>query len=195
MTNVRSALVPMFAIATMAAVAMPVRTAPPLRAEVRLCTLQPGTTLALIHVEQDTTLPFVPTDVQMMSGSGVRAGPVDSLLATASTLMPAARVRVLQLDSSSRAILASNGVSASQPIAFIRAAPYRADCRPTRGTVPRDSPRAGTWATYAPLSHSVMSGSTERQFSLFRKFGTTPTRVAERSRSESLATCRSPLPR
>ncbi len=124
----------MFAIATMAAVAMPVRTAPPLRAEVRLCTLQPGTTLALIHVEQDTTLPFVPTDVQMMSGSGVRAGPVDSLLATASTLMPAARVRVLQLDSSSRAILASNGVSASQPIAFIRAAPYRADCRTIRWT-------------------------------------------------------------
>jgi hypothetical protein len=54
---------------------------------------------------------------------------MDSLLATASTLMPAARVKLLQLDSSSRAILAANGVTASQPIAFIRAAPYRADCR------------------------------------------------------------------
>jgi hypothetical protein len=129
MIDVRSALVPMFAVATMAAAAMPVGTAPPVRAEGRLCTLQPGTTLALIRVEKDTTLPFASTAVQMMSGSGVRPGPADSLLATASTLMPAARVRVLQLDSSSRAILASNGVSASQPIAFIRAAPFRADCK------------------------------------------------------------------
>jgi hypothetical protein len=129
MTHAKSALVPMFTIAMMAAVAMPVSTAPHLRADGRLCTLRPGTTLALIRVEQDTTLPFARADVEMMSGSGVRPGPGDSLLATASTLMPAARVRVLQLDSSSRAILASNGVNASQPIAFIRAAPYRADCK------------------------------------------------------------------
>ena len=134
MTDVRSALVPMFAIATMTAIAMPVRTAPLLPADGRLCTLQPGTTLAVIRVEQDTTLPFAPTAVEMLSGSGVRPSPADSLLATASTLMPAARVRVLQLDSSSRAILTSNGVSASQPIAFIRAAPYRADCRTMRWT-------------------------------------------------------------
>lgn len=133
MTNVRSALLPMFAITTMAAIAVPLRTAP-LPATDRLCTLQPGTTLALIRVEQDTTLPFAPTGVEMMSGSGVRPGPIDSLLATPSTLMPAARVRVLQLDSSSRVILASHGVSASQPIAFIRAAPYRADCRTMRWT-------------------------------------------------------------
>lgn len=124
----------MFAIATMSAAAMPFRTSPLLPAEAMFCTLEPGTTLALIRVERDTTLPFAPAGVQMMSGSGVRPSPEDSLLATASTLMPAARVRVLQLDSSSRAILASNGVSASQPIAFIRAAPYRADCRTLRWT-------------------------------------------------------------
>jgi hypothetical protein len=113
----------------MAAVATPVRTAPLLHAERRFCTLVPGATLAVIRVEQDTMLPFARTHVEPMSGSGVRPGPDDSLLATTSTLMPAARVRVLQLDSTTRAILASNGVSASQPIAFIRAAPYRADCR------------------------------------------------------------------
>lgn len=124
----------MFAIATMAAVALPPRTAPQLPAERRFCTLLPGTTLALIRVEQDTTLPFAPGGVEMTSGSGVRPGPLDSLLATPSTQMPAARVRLLQLDSSSRVILASHGVSGSQPIAFIRAAPYRADCRTMRWT-------------------------------------------------------------
>ncbi|MEP6508217.1 MAG: hypothetical protein ABJC63_08320 [Gemmatimonadales bacterium] len=125
----RNSVVVLSAIATMAAVTMPVRTVPPLRGERRLCTLQPGTALALIRVEQDTTLPFAATDVERISGSGVRPSPVDSLLATASTPMPAARVRVLQLDPSSRAILASNGVTASQPIAFIRAAPFRGDCK------------------------------------------------------------------
>jgi hypothetical protein len=129
MIKLRRALAPMFAIATIPAAAMPVRTALPLGAERRFCTLQPGSALALIRVEQDTTLPFARTSVQMLSGSGVRPGAEDSLVATASTLMPAARVRVLQLDSGSRAILASHGVRASQPIAFIRAAPYRADCR------------------------------------------------------------------
>ena len=123
----------MFAIATMASIAVPRRTAAIPVAE-RLCTLQPGTTLALIRVEQDTTLPFAPTGVEMLSGSGVRPSSADSLLATPSTLMPAARVRLLQLDSSSRVTLASHGVSASQPIAFIRAAPYRADCRTLRWT-------------------------------------------------------------
>lgn len=123
----------MFAIATMAAL-VPLRTALSLPAEARLCTLRPGTTLAVIRVEQDTMLPFAHAGVEMASSSGVRPSLLDSLLATPSTLMPAARVRVLQMDSSSRAILASQGVSASQPIAYIRAAPYRADCRTMRWT-------------------------------------------------------------
>lgn len=104
----------------------------PLHAEARLCTLVPGSTLALIRVEQDTTLPLATTGVQPMSFSGVRSGPGDSLLATPTTPMPAARVRLIQLDSASRAILAGQGVIDSQPFAFIRAAPYRADCRTIR---------------------------------------------------------------
>jgi hypothetical protein len=124
----------MFATATLAATGLPPKTSPSLRAEVRLCTLEAGATLALIRVEQDTTLPFAPTGAEVMSMSGVRAGPPDSLLATPSTPMPAARVRVLQLDSSTRAIFAAHGITDSQPLAFIRAAPYRSDCRTIRWT-------------------------------------------------------------
>jgi hypothetical protein len=130
---VKRTLIPVFATAALA-IALHQKTLPSLRAEARLCTPLPGATLALIRVEQDTTLPFGPTGVEAMSGSGVRAGPRDSLLATPSTLMPAARVRVLELDSSTRVMLAEHGISGSQPIAFIRAAPYRADCRTIRWT-------------------------------------------------------------
>ncbi|MDQ3998109.1 MAG: hypothetical protein M3303_13965 [Gemmatimonadota bacterium] len=66
--------------------------------------------------------------------SGVREGAEDSLLATPTTLMPAARVRLLQLDSTTRVVFAAHGITDSQPIAFIRAAPYRADCRTIRWT-------------------------------------------------------------
>lgn len=109
-----------------------------MRTEARFCTLEAGATLALIRVEQDTTLPFAPTGAEAMSFSGVGAGPLDTLLATPSTPMPGARVRVLQLDSSTRAILTTHGITDSQPVAFIRAAPYRADCRTIRwmDTVP-----------------------------------------------------------
>lgn len=103
-----------------------------------LCTLAPGLTLAVVRVEQDTTLPFAPVAVRPMSGSGVRAGPGDSLVATPGTPMPAARVRLLRVDSTTREILAASGITDSQPVAFIRAAPYRADCRTIRwtGTIP-----------------------------------------------------------
>jgi hypothetical protein len=103
-------------------------------AETRLCTLVPSSTLAVLRVEEDTTLPFAPAALGAMSFSGVRAGAGDSLVATPATAMPAARVRLLQLDSITRAMLASHGVTDSQPIAFIRAAPYRADCRTIRWT-------------------------------------------------------------
>lgn len=105
-----------------------------LYAETRLCTLVPSSTLAVLRVDQDTTLRFAPAALDPMSFSGVRAGPGDSLLATPATPMPAARVRLLQLDSTTRATLASHGVTDSQPVAFIRAAPYRADCRTIRWT-------------------------------------------------------------
>jgi hypothetical protein len=98
------------------------------------CTMRPGRTVTLLRVERDTTLPVSPTGVDPMSASGVRPGPRDSLLATPGTLMPAARVRLLQLDATTRAVLASSGITDAQPMAFIRAAPYRADCRTIRWT-------------------------------------------------------------
>jgi hypothetical protein len=128
MRKIRSALAPIVAVVTMAAVAVP-PSANPSRSERRFCTLVPGTTLALIRVEQDTTLQFAASHVEMMSGTGVGRGPGDSLLATPATPMPAARVRLLKLDSSTRAVLDSSGIKDREPIAFIRAAPYRADCR------------------------------------------------------------------
>src|SRR5512140_1665458 len=87
-----------------------------------LCTLLPGRTLALLRVEKDTTLPFVPTGLQPLSMTGVR-GPADSLLATPGAPMPAGRVRLLQLDSTTRSELAAHGVSDREPMAFVRAAP------------------------------------------------------------------------
>jgi hypothetical protein len=98
-----------------------------------LCTLSPGTVLALIRVEQDTTLPHGGARLEPMSGTGVPPGAYDSLLASPSTLMPAARVRLLELDSATRRLLAAEGITDAQH-AFIVAAPYRADCRTVRYT-------------------------------------------------------------
>lgn len=94
-----------------------------------LCTMLPGTVVALVRVEQVMMVPFAPAPLRPMSMAGVRAGPGDSLLATPGTPMPGARVRLLQLDSATRGLLAAHGVSDSQPVAIVRAAPYRADCR------------------------------------------------------------------
>ena len=105
-----------------------------LQAEGRRCRLVPGRTLAVVRVERDTTLPVAASDVAPMSSSGVRSGVGDSMLATPTTPMPAARVRLLRLDSASRAIFAGWGITDRQPFAFIRAAPYRADCRTVRWT-------------------------------------------------------------
>ena len=98
-----------------------------------LCSLRPGTTMAVVRIEQDTTLPFVVSRSEALSAS--RTGREDdAYLATDGTLMPAGRVRVLQLDSISRAILGAAGITNRQPAAFLRAAPYRADCRTVRWT-------------------------------------------------------------
>jgi hypothetical protein len=74
MTTPRMACLPLFAIATLAATALPPEITPPLHAEARLCTRVPGGTLALLRVEQDTTLPFAPGGAEPMSASGVRRG-------------------------------------------------------------------------------------------------------------------------
>ena len=129
------ACLPLLAIGALASTsAFPFDPSSLLHAEARLCTLIPSSTLAVVRVEQDTTLPFAPSSAQPMSSSGVGSGRRDSLLATPATLMPAARVRLLDLDSTTRGILGTHGVTDAQPIAFIRAAPYRADCRTIRWT-------------------------------------------------------------
>lgn len=130
----RPACLPLLAIGVVVSTASLPFEPPSVHREARLCTIVPGSTLAVVRVEQDTTLPFGPPAAQPMSSSGVRPGPGDSLLATAGTPMPAARVRLLEVDSATRAQLARHGVAATQPTAFIRAAPYRADCRTIRWT-------------------------------------------------------------
>jgi hypothetical protein len=95
----------------------------------------PGSTVALIRVERDTTLPLGRGGGgAFMSASGVRPGPGDSLLADATTLMPAARVTLLGVDDSTRSLLREANITDRQPVVFIRAEPYRADCRTTRWT-------------------------------------------------------------
>jgi hypothetical protein len=96
--------------------------------------MSPGPVLALLRVERDTTLPHASVRSTPMSLLGVRPGRADSLLAMPGDPMPAARVRLLRMDSTTRQRLAVNGVRDSVPVAFIRAAPYRADCRTIRWT-------------------------------------------------------------
>jgi len=105
-----------------------------LLAESARCTMRPGAVMAVLRVEKDTILSFAPVGVDPMSFSGVREGPHDTLLAIPGTPMPAARVRLLQLDSTTRRILTDAGITETQPVAFIKAAPYRADCRAIRWT-------------------------------------------------------------
>lgn len=106
-------------------------------AEALRCRLAPGTTLALVHIERDTMLPFAPARRSMMSRSIFPASAGDSLLAMPGTPMPAARVRLLQVDTATRAALAAAGVDDDRPAAFIRAAPFRHDCRVVRWTGPK----------------------------------------------------------
>lgn len=103
-------------------------------AAARFCSLVPGSTLAVIRVEKDTTLPVGPSGAEPMSTSFGRSSPPDNMLAGAGTPMPAARVRVLQLDTMTRRIFASQGIGSAEPVAWIRAAPYGADCAPVRWT-------------------------------------------------------------
>ncbi|MEO7520303.1 MAG: hypothetical protein ABIW79_00675, partial [Gemmatimonas sp.] len=98
------------------------------------CTLMPGKALLLLRVERDTLLPFGVGTTRALSFSGVAAGAYDSLLATPGTPMPGARVRLMRMDSATRAVFTDAGIADSQPTAFIRAAPYRADCRTIRLT-------------------------------------------------------------
>lgn len=122
------------------------------------CTLQPGPALAVVRVERDTVLPFAPVDA-MVNSFSTGVGERDSLLAVAGTQMPAARVRLVRLDSATRAALTAQGVGEREPVAFLRAAPYRADCRTVRwtDTVPFARPGEAGFlrATLAPREQWV----------------------------------------
>lgn len=98
------------------------------------CSLMPGSTHALLRVEQDTTLPYGGTGASALSYTVAPRSAADTFRAVAGTPMPAARVRLLALDSATRALFAANGITDSQPTAFIRAAPYGADCGTLRWT-------------------------------------------------------------
>lgn len=124
----RSFFLPIVAVAGVAALASTGSETPP------SCTIVPEQALLLLHVEKDTMLPHADVEGQFMSASGVRRGPDDSLLAVQGTPMPGARVRLLQMDSSTQATLRRARITDGQPLAFIRAAPYRADCRTVRWT-------------------------------------------------------------
>ena len=134
MSTIRFAALPVIAIATSAVMTLSSHDMSARDAASRWCSLVPGRTVALVRVERDTTLPITFTDIPPMSASSALASPRDSLLVSSGTLMPAGRVRLLHLDSATRAILADAGIRDSQPVAFIRAAPYRADCRVIRWT-------------------------------------------------------------
>ncbi|MBL0937711.1 MAG: hypothetical protein IBJ03_02390 [Gemmatimonadaceae bacterium] len=95
------------------------------------CTMAPAPTLAVLRVERDTMLPYGGGQAEMQSYTSV-SGRQDTLLARPDTPMPAARVRMLQLDSATRAVLVGHGITDSQPTVFIRAAPYGPDCRVRR---------------------------------------------------------------
>jgi len=95
---------------------------PELRANSR-CSMGPEPTLAVVRVERDTTLSFT-ADEQASYGNAREPGSV-----ARPVLLPAARVRILNLDSATRAVLSGSGIVDRQPVALIRAAPYGADCR------------------------------------------------------------------
>ena len=123
----RPVFFPLIGVAAVAAVATG-------RAPTPACTIAAERSLLLIHVEKDTMLPHAEADAEFMSASGVGRGPHDSLLVVAGTPMPGGRVRLLRMDSLTQASLRAEGITDPRPVAFIRAAPYRQDCRTVRWT-------------------------------------------------------------
>jgi hypothetical protein len=98
-----------------------------------MCTMPPPPAMALVRVEQDTTLPFAQAPFEIASASGVRPA-ADTLLAVAGTPMPAARVTLLELDTASLRVVSGGDGNPARRVAYLRAAPYRADCRTVRWT-------------------------------------------------------------
>ena len=160
MIKLGTTTLPILAAAALAAAGL-LSDGPTAAGAISACRTVPGATLALLRVERDTTLPHSPGGAAQFSMSVVPASAEDSLLATPGTPMPAARVRLLRLDPVTRATLASHGVAEREPMALLRAAPYRADCRAIRweGSDPFMVPGEVGYvrATLAPREHWIGS--------------------------------------
>jgi hypothetical protein len=91
------------------------------------CSLAPGGTTALLKVERDTLLPLISARQSPMMSSAAPAGGRATIADT--LIMPAARVRLLNVDDATRAQFRAAGISDTQPSAYIVAAPYGSDCR------------------------------------------------------------------
>ncbi|AMW03771.1 hypothetical protein [Gemmatimonas phototrophica] len=91
------------------------------------CSLAPGGTMALLKVERDTLLPLTESRQSPVFSSSAPAGGRGEM--TDTMIMPAARVRLLNVDDVTRAAFTAAGISDTQPHAYIVAAPYGADCR------------------------------------------------------------------
>jgi hypothetical protein len=146
---IASTSLPMIATAT-----PPVTFPSQLPDESRRCTLAPGTVRAVVHVERDTMLAFAPAAQMALSYSSPPGMESDTLVATATTPLPAARVRLLKLDSATRVQFRAAGIVDPTPRAYLQARVYRADCRTVRWTDPRPWTQTGDTgyvvATLAP---------------------------------------------
>ncbi len=132
MTSTATSILTIALAALPAAALLPHRSPATSNAAGALCSMAPAPTIALLRVERDTTLPYTPVRARPLAYSGVRQSPADSILVAPGDPMPAARVRMLRMDSITRQSLTAAGVTDSLPAAFITAAPYRADCRTIR---------------------------------------------------------------
>jgi hypothetical protein len=90
-----------------------------------------GNARAVIRVEQDTMLPATPLFPSQRMADPMRF-PGDTFHARLGTPMPGARVRLLRIDSITRAELATQGVSAAEPAAFVRVYRHDPGCGPMR---------------------------------------------------------------
>lgn len=96
------------------------------------CMQEPDNVHAVIVVERDTAR-LLPSDPGIRFASSSRTTRMaDSLVLRPGELSPAARVRLVRMDSVTRELFRSRGIAAAEPQAVIVAAQYDAACRFTR---------------------------------------------------------------
>jgi hypothetical protein len=138
-------------------------TSPPVNAaDTPLCSMASGSSRFVFRAVRDTLLPYYASArVPVNSISSVRPRPGEPS-PTGEPLMRSARVRMLLLDSASRAELAAAGVRDSQPMAYLQAFTYGADCRPVawRDTQPFIEPGERGYAVARLTPRSAWIDST-----------------------------------